>query len=231
MHTIISIANRKGGVGKTTTAFNLGYAYAMAGKSVLFIDLDSQANLTSLCGVEPSSLDEFKAAKVVQVNRAISILPATKRFYLLENEIQGLFDRNVYIKESILPKLPAADVVIIDTPPAIGILNLNAFIVSSAVHIVVNADAFSLSGLMEMREILEQVKKLNPALKTHIVLNASFKGRTFTDAARDALARQEGFTGIEIPHRQHVIDSNARKRPALEHADILAPFKALVEVV
>lgn len=228
---IITIGNRKGGVGKTTTAYNLGYAYALSGKRVLFLDLDSQANLTSLCGVAPSSLEDFKAAHVVGVNTLVSILPATKRLAALENEIQGMFDRNVYLRDEILPKLPEADYIIIDTAPAIGILNINAFVVSDAVHVVVNADAFSLSGLVEMREIIDNVKTINPKLQTRIVLNASFKGRTFTDAARNELAKDAAFSGIEIPHRQHIIDSNARKVPSLDAEDILKPFKALAEAV
>jgi chromosome partitioning protein len=228
---IITIGNRKGGVGKTTTAYNLGYTYALAGKRVLFLDLDSQANLSSLCGVSPLSLEDFKAARVIGVNNLISILPATKRLSALENEIQGMFDRNVYLRDEILPKLPDADYLIIDTPPAIGILNINAFMISDAVHIVVNADSFSISGLVEMREIIDNVKTLNPKLKTRIVLNASFKGRTFTDAAREILAKEADYSGVEIPHRQHIIDCNARKVPALDAMDILGPFNLLSTAV
>lgn len=231
MATIITIANRKGGVGKSTTAFNLGFTYALQKKNVCFLDLDSQANLSLLCNVDPISLEQFKEANVQALNSYVSILPATKRFSQLETEIQGMFDRNVYLKDEILPKLPKMDYVIIDTPPALGILNINALVVSDYVHVVVNADSFSISGLVEMKQIIEQVQTINPRLKSRIVLNASFKGRTFTDAAREALERDPDYTGIEIPHRQHVVNSNAMKRPALEAEEILKPFTALAELV
>ena len=227
---IVTIANRKGGVGKTTTAFNLGFTYALQKREVLFIDLDSQANLSLLCKADTLDLEAWKAGTVQQVGRGVSILPATKRFAALENEIDQRFDRNTYLREELLPKLPAADIIIIDTAPALGVLNINAFVVSDFVHIVVNADSFSMAGLREMKDIIEKVRGVNPNLEAHIVLNASFKKRSFTGAAHEALARESMYTGIEIPHRQHITNSNALGRPAIEADEIRAPFKALAEV-
>lgn len=224
---VITVANRKGGVGKSTCAFNLGSMYALQGKRVLFLDLDSQANLSLLCRVAPSGLDDFKAGRLVEIGAKLSILPASKRLTTLENEIHGMFDRNIYLKTELLPKLPAYDYLIIDTPPSVGILNVNALVVSDFVHIIVNADSFSIAGLVEMREIIAQVKGVNPAIKTRIVLNASMRGRTFTDAAKEILAKDPEWSGIEIPHRQHVINANALKRPAIDAEEIRQPFEAL----
>ena len=227
---IVTIANRKGGVGKTTCAFNLGFTYALQKRQVLFIDLDSQANLSLLCKAAPLELETWKAGAVQSVGKGVSILPATKRFAALENEIDQRFDRNTFLREELLPKLPAADVIIIDTAPALGVLNINAFCVSDFVHVVVNADSFSMAGLREMKEIIEKVRSVNPKLKAHIVLNASFKKRSFTDAAHEALEKEPTYTGIEIPHRQHIINSNALRRPALEADEIRLPFEALAGV-
>ena len=224
---IIAIANRKGGVGKTTVAYNLGAAYALAGRRVCFVDLDSQANLSTLCGAEPSGLDSFKAAHIVKLSDSLSILPASKAFPVLENEVDQLIDRNGYLRARILPHLAAFDYVIMDTAPSLSILNINALCVADMVHIIVNADSFSLAGLVEMREILEQVRAINPGLDYRIVLNAAVKGRRLTDAALSALRNEPGFTGIEIPNRQHFMDSNALRRPALNMPDILGPFRKL----
>lgn len=228
---IIIVANRKGGTGKTTLSYNLGAAYALDGERVCYIDLDSQANLTMLCRAKPSTLDNFKAGQTVRLSEVLSILPATKAFQMLENEINARIDRNSYIKDEILPKLAGFDYVIIDTAPSLSILNINAFCIADMVHIVVNADAFSLSGLVEMRQILGQVKAINPKLDWRIVLNAAHKGRNITAAALEALRNEPGYSGIEIPNRQHFVDSNARLQPSLDLDEIRDPFQALKAVI
>lgn len=230
MKTII-IANRKGGVGKTTIAYNLGAAYALAGLRVCLVDLDSQANLSTLCGVSPSSLEDFKAVRLVDLSERFSILPASKAFPMLENEVNQLIDRNSYIKTKIITHLSGFDYIIIDTAPSLSILNINALCAADMVHIIVNADSFSLAGLVEMREILDQVKAINHGMGYRIILNAAIKGRRLTDAALSTLRNEPGYAGIEIPNRQHFADCNALRKPALELPEILGPFKALAEVI
>ena len=229
---IITIANRKGGTGKSTVAYNLGFTYGLKGQKVLFIDLDSQGNLTNLCRQEPVPLDEFKSCSIKQINQLIDILPASKNFAMLEDEINRpeVIDRNAYLKDEILPKLQGYDYIIIDTPPALNFLNINAFCISDIVHIVINADTFSLMGLVEMRKILDGVKKINPKLKYHTTLNAYFTGRNMTSAVNDQLINQPDFTDIRIPHRQHIIDSNAKRQPSTDHEEIKAEFMKLAEV-
>ena len=230
MKTIV-ISNRKGGTGKTTTAYNLGYAYAIKGKSVLFIDLDSQGNLSFLCGQERSDLQSFKDCKIHQVNQLIDILPATAQFSQLEHEINGMIDRNVFIKNDLFPKLNRYDYCIIDTSPSLGILNVNAWCVADMVHIVVNADAFSLTGLMEMKGILDQVKSINNRMQYGIVLNDYYTGQTMTDGAIGALKEFPEYTGINIPNRAYVTKSNAARKPAIDHEEIGSVFSQLVEVL
>jgi len=229
---IISISNRKGGTGKTTTAFNLAFTYALKKKKVLLLDLDSQANLSLLANVEPISLEDFKAGSVYEMNDYINILPATKRFKMLENEIDDLIDRNSYLKNDLLPKLGNGyDYIIIDTPPALNILNINAFCVSDSIHIIVNPDYFSLAGLVEMEEIIEQIKGINPTVKTNIIVNAFISNRKFSDIVIDKLEENDNFTGIKIPHRQYIIDNSALKKPVIDKEDIYQPFEKIGALV
>lgn len=227
---IITIANRKGGTGKSTVAFNLGYTFAVQKQKVLFIDLDSQYNLTMLCGKSDIPLNEFKECQTREVNTYIDILPASKGFPMLEDEINRRIDRNTWLKEEITSRLEGYDYVIIDTPPALNVMNINAFCVSDLVHIVVNADYFSLAGMQELRQILDQVKNLNPKLVYKIVLNAYFTGRKFTEIVTDALISDPAYTGIEIPHRQHITDSGAKRLPAIESDEIYNLFCNLAAV-
>ena len=228
---IITVANRKGGTGKTTTAYNLGFMYALQEKRICFMDLDSQANLTLLCGKNPITLEAFKAVEIEGVNRNVDILPATKRFSMLENEINQLIDRNTYLKNEILPKLRGYDYLILDTPPALNILNVNAFCISDHVHVVMNADYFSVAAINEMKDILEQIKEINPKLKYNLVLNAFFKNRNLTETMIELLQKEPSFSGIEIPHRQHIQNSNTLKKPALDLDDIHKPFSKLADLI
>lgn len=228
---IITVANRKGGTGKSTVAYNLGFTYALNKKRILFIDLDSQANLSMLAKQEPLSLEDFKNCEIKMVNSQIDILPATKRFSILENEINQMIDRNSYLQEEILSQISGYDYIIIDTPPALNILNINAFCVSDLIHIIVNPDYFSLSGLVEMKEIIAQIKKINPKLEYKISLNAFMKNRHFGSKIVEVLGKDPAYTGIQIPHRQHIIDSSARREPSIELEAIFTPFKELSEVI
>jgi chromosome partitioning protein len=228
---IIVTANRKGGTGKTTVAYNLGASYALAGKRICYIDLDSQANLTMLCRVPAVSLDDFKAVRPIQLSPLVSILPATKAFKQLENEIDARFDRNTYLRDEILPRLEGFDYLVVDTSPSLSVLNVNSFAVADMVHIIVNADRFSLDGLVEMKAMLAQVKAVNPRLEWSIVLNAANKGRKLAASALDILRKEPGYSGIEIPNRQHFDDSNALRQPALDFDEIRDPFATLAAVI
>lgn len=229
---IITIANRKGGTGKSTVSFNLGYTYALNKKKVLFIDLDSQGNLSLLNNVPTIGIETWKQIDPYEINEYISILPATKLFKQLENEINQLIDRNSYLKNEVLKNLKNLyDYIIIDTPPELSILNVNAFCISDMVHIIINPDYFSLSGLVEMKDILSQIKTINPILNHKIVLNGYVKNRNFTVEIDRALSQEPEYSGVEIPHRQHIIDCSALKKPAIDLNDIYNPFLKLSEVI
>lgn len=229
---ILTVGTRKGGTGKSTISYNLGFTYAIEKKKVLFIDLDSQANLTLACNVNDIPLNDFKDCKIQQVNEYIDILPASIDFKTLENEINGLINRNVYIKKEIIAKVKDNyDIIIIDTPPALNILNINAFIVSDYIIIPVNPDFYSLNALKEMKIILNEIKELNPKLEYKIVLNAYMKNRNFLKDIIPVLKNEPNYTGIEIPHRQCIIDNSALKKPSIDHKEIYEPLKQIIDML
>ena len=96
---------------------------------------------------------------------------------------------------------------------------------------MINADTFSLMGLLEMRNILDQIKPINPKLEYKTTLNAYFTGRNMTGAVNDQLINQPDFTNIKIPHRQYIIDNNAKQLPAIDNVDIGAEFMKLAAVI
>ena len=227
---IITIGNRKGGTGKTTTCYNLAFSLALINKRVLLIDLDSQANLTLICDMEPISLDEFKRCSITSLNDKIDILPATKDFPVLLNEMSNMINRNTYLK-SLLSSINDYDYILIDTSPSFNILNVNAYFISDTVLIVINPDYFSIAGLSEMQDILSEIKETNTKLEYHIVLNGYSKNRKYLQDLIPVLQKQENYSGIQIPHRQHFVDMSAIKRPAVELPEIQAEYNKIMAVI
>jgi chromosome partitioning protein len=227
----IVIANRKGGTGKTTTAFNLAFTLAMKKKKTLLIDLDSQCNLTSLSGTEPISLDDFRAVKIQNLNQFIDILPGSKAFPILENEINNLVNRNAYLKKEIIPKTGNYDFIIMDTSPSLGIMNLNAFMIADYVFGIMNPDKFSLDGIKDLKEILSEIKEFNPGLIFKTVLNAFAGKRKIYKNLEPLLKENAEFTNIEIPDREHINICNTLNKPAIDNADIYSAFNKLSEVI
>lgn len=228
---IICIANRKGGTGKTTVCYNLAFTLALKKKKVLLIDLDSQCNLTTLSGTEPISLDDFRAVKTQSLNPFIDILPGSKSFPVLENEINNLVNRNSFLKKEIIPKAGNYDFIIFDTSPSFSILNINAFVISNFIIGIFNPDKFSLEGLKDLKEILSEIKEFNPNLIFKTILNDYAGKRKIYKNLELLLKDNEDFTGIEIPSREYVNICNTLQKPAIDNTDIYTAFNKLSEAV
>jgi chromosome partitioning protein len=228
---IIVIANRKGGVGKTTLTHNLAYSFALQKKKVLLIDLDSQSNLGTLCNIEAIDLNAWKNFETITINPYMDLLPATKRFPMLEKEIDMEFDRNIYLKNLLSSHFKSYNYVIIDTSPSLSILNINAFALANLVFLIVNPDKLSLNGMIETIEIIETVKKINPALFYKIVLNEYNKTTTFSEEVMAALRNHEQYSGIEIPQREYLKKAGAKFRAAIDNDAIGLPINAMTGVI
>ncbi len=187
---IISIANQKGGVGKTTTSVNLSACLAYVGKRVLLVDIDPQGNATSGCGIEKANVDECiydvlvddVAAKDVTVPTAVEnlyMIPATIQLAGAEIELVPTISREVRLKRALEEVKDQYDYVIIDCPPSLGLLTLNALTASDTVVIPVQCEYYALEGLSQLLNTIRLVQKhLNTELMIDGVLLTMLDART-----------------------------------------------------
>jgi chromosome partitioning protein len=186
----IAIVNQKGGVGKSTTTVNLGASLATLGSSVLLVDLDPQGNTTTGFGINERAADRsvyaalladvaLDACKVETEVPGLWVVPSTLDLAGAEIELVSALSRETRLRKLLVPEQGRYDYVLIDCPPSLGLLTLNALTAADEVLIPVQAEYYALEGLSQLMRILEQVRtELNPALQLTGVLITMFDGRT-----------------------------------------------------
>ena len=190
MGKIISIANQKGGVGKTTTAINLSACLAEAGKKVLVIDMDPQGNATSGLGVDRNELEfstydlllnecTFNQVKVDTEYENLSVIPSDVDLAAAELELLSAENKEFILKSQLLAYKKDYDFVIIDCPPSLNTLTLNALACSDSVLIPIQCEYYALEGLAQLMNTISLVHdRLNPRLKIDGVVFTMYDGRT-----------------------------------------------------
>ncbi|HHW36641.1 MAG TPA: ParA family protein [Bacillales bacterium] len=190
MGKTIAIANQKGGVGKTTTSVNLSACLAYLGKRVLLVDIDPQGNASSGVGVEKADVEQCvynvlvddEEAKTVVLPTNVEnlyVLPSTIQLAGAEIELVPTISREVRLKRALEPLVGEYDYIIIDCPPSLGLLTLNALTAADSVIIPVQCEYYALEGLSQLLNTVRLVQKhLNQSLKIDGVLLTMLDART-----------------------------------------------------
>lgn len=190
MAKTIAIANQKGGVGKTTTSVNLGACLAHIGKKVLLIDIDPQGNATSGAGIDKGDIDQciynvlvedVEIDKVIQQTdlENLDLIPATIQLAGAEIELVPTISREVRLQRALTKVTKQYDYIIIDCPPSLGLLTINALTASDAVLIPVQCEYYALEGLSQLLNTVRLVQKhLNKGLMIDGVLLTMLDART-----------------------------------------------------
>lgn len=189
MGCVIAVTNQKGGVGKTTTAVNLAASLGELGKRVLLIDVDPQGNSTSGLGVNKRELSlstyhlMVGEAKVDEVRRStpfkkVDILPAGIDLAAAEIELVDMPERSYRLRNAILPLKESYDFIIVDCPPSLGLITINALAASDTILIPIQCEFYALEGLSQLMATVRQVKRLyNPRIDIDGVLLTMYDAR------------------------------------------------------
>lgn len=230
MKRIIAVLNQKGGVGKTTTAINVGAYLAKAGKNVLLVDFDPQGNATSGLGVDKTKIESdvydillnnvLPGRAVIETNvTRLDLLPTNARLASAEVELVNKPDRESLLTRALQPF--GHDVIIIDCPPALGLLTINALTAADLLLIPVQAEYYALEGLGQLLEVFQSVKRnLNPKLEILGVVVTMYDSRTSLSAqVHSELKKHFGDKVFEavIPRNIRLAEAPSHGKPIAEH--------------
>ena len=219
MSKVISISNHKGGVGKTTSAINIGAGLNKLGKKILLIDLDPQANLSQSLGLIDQERNIYGAIRgeyklePIEIIKGLDVIASTLDLSGAEVELSGEAGREYILRELIEPLRRSYDYILIDSPPSLGLLTINSFTASDEIFIPLQAQYLALQGLTKLMEVIDKIKKrLNKSLvvggvfitqyDSRKVLNRDveatikthFKDKVFKTKIRDNVALAEAPT-------------------------------------
>ena len=222
---ILTVSNQKGGVGKTTTCVNLAAELCRLGYSVLAVDIDPQANCTSGLGISPEDFElslydvllgeaEAKDAVLPTKWEGVSLLPATIDLAGAEIELASVISRETRLRRH-LRSLDSFDVAIVDCPPSLGMLTINALVASDKLIIPIQCEYYALEGVGQLSKTVGLVRdNLNPELTISGVLLTMYDSRTrLSNEVADEVRRQFGNVAFSS-----VIPRNVRLSEAPSHA-------------
>ena len=226
MSKIIAIANHKGGVGKTTTTANLGAALARLGRRVLLVDIDSQQNLTSSlmdeAQVEVSIYDSIKDGAplpIIVVADNLHLVPADITLARAEIDLSMKIARERILKNLLVRVSDNYDYILIDCPPSLGILTLNAMTAATDLYLPLTGEALPLRGLAMLDDVvLEVARSVNPTLNVSGVILTRYNNRKLNNVVVDAIQQRYGDRLFNTRIRENIAIAEA----PLTHTSIFA---------
>jgi chromosome partitioning protein len=193
-HRVLVFANQKGGVAKTTTTLNLGVAFSEMGYRVLLVDLDPQGNLTMSQGLNPDAIERSMFDVLVHKvplsdiieHREVDLAVSSIDLAGAELALAAMIGRERALEKALVEVRGTYDIVLIDTPPSLGLLTINAFVAATGVIVPVQCEYLSLRGLVQLENTLAMVREnLNPRVAIEGIVATMFDGRTLH--AREAI--------------------------------------------
>jgi chromosome partitioning protein len=229
MSRILTIANQKGGVGKTTTAVNLAASLAAAEHRTLLIDVDPQGNAGSALGVRRDDteksvyevlLDGMPLADAVRKTelKFLDIVPASRHLVGAELELAEIEGREYRLKRAVDAIAPAYEYVIIDCPPSLGLLTLNGLVAAKGVVIPLQCEYYALEGLADVLKTIELVRaSANPELKVDGIVLTMFSANNLSNQVADEIRRtfSEQVFDTVIPRNVRLSEAPSHGKPIL----------------
>ena len=216
MSRIIAIANHKGGVGKTTAVASIGAALANRGYKVLLVDLDAQANLTASLPYPEDGRTIYHALRdreqlpIIQVRGNLDLCPSSLDLAGVELQLSGVMSREFILKDLLEPVSASYDYILLDCPPSLGLIAVNAFVASTDVIIPLTAEALPYKGLTMINEVLDMVKKrLNPTLSLTGIVLSRWAGRKLNKMVEESLRANYGAVVFDTKIRENIAIAEA----------------------